>query len=215
MRAGAAELDRASLACPVGFIPSLRSTKHREADLLQLFFQLEDLHLVGPHLQSLNLSNCNELTRIHLKRPSLVSLNLSLLRQLGDIEEVQLWYCEESERNKGAGHLHNLLFQISWSWPPAFKTSEVEVVNNRKEFTFHKLLYLHLEVSGCSSLRRLNAYSRALKAMEACGCKNLVEVFLSSLAASHALHQLRSLANSVFIIFTHQQGGEGTILIQE
>jgi hypothetical protein len=80
MRAGAAELDRASLACPVGFIPSLRSTKHREADLLQLFFQLEDLHLVGPHLQSLNLSNCNELTRIHLKRPSLVSLNLSLLR---------------------------------------------------------------------------------------------------------------------------------------
>ncbi len=75
-------------------------------------------------------------------------------RQLGDIEEVQLWYCEESERNKGAGHLHNLLFQISWSWPPAFKTSEVEVVNDRKEFTFHKLLYLHLEVSGCSSLRR-------------------------------------------------------------
>jgi hypothetical protein len=30
----------------------------------------------------------------------------------------------------------------------------VEVANDRKEFTFHKLLYLHPEVSGCPSLRR-------------------------------------------------------------
>jgi hypothetical protein len=82
---GGADLDFAtrqscfhSLQMMLAFIPSLRSTKHREADLLQLFLELEDLHLMGPHLQSLNLSNCRELTRIHLKRPALVSLNLSL-----------------------------------------------------------------------------------------------------------------------------------------
>ena len=40
--------------------------------------QLDDLHLVAPYLQTLNVSNCKKLIRLQLKCPELLSCNLSL-----------------------------------------------------------------------------------------------------------------------------------------
>jgi hypothetical protein len=163
----------------LAFIPSLRSTKLREADLLQLFLQLEDLHLVGPHLQSLNLSNCKKLTRIHLKCPALVSLNLSLCDNL---ETLGRFSCSTVKNLNvtGCRSFTQSAFSNILELATGLQDLRCGGCERLERIHIPQASLLHLEVSGCSSLRRLNAYSRVLKVVEACGCKNLVEVFLYS-----------------------------------
>jgi hypothetical protein len=58
------------------YIPPLPSTKHKKVELFQLFIQLERLHLVGPHLQNLDLSDCKKRTHIHFKCSLVLSTSL-------------------------------------------------------------------------------------------------------------------------------------------
>lgn len=62
-------------------IMSIAADSSAHLMLLNGFFaclQLEDLHLVAPYLQTLNLSNCKKLSRLQLKCPELHFCNLSL-----------------------------------------------------------------------------------------------------------------------------------------